>query len=87
MAEQQVETLLKLNSAFEQMSLTILWDVLDPGFIHVTRPESIGMPERNKGQTIEHYGEMFSNWVAIEKVSYVSNRQLALFHPPVKSLM
>ena len=69
MAE-QVEVLLKYTGAYEKMSLTTLSDVLHPDVVHVTRPQSVNLPPRNKAQDLDHYEKMFNNWVAVENVSY-----------------
>ena len=83
MAEQQIELLRKLNGAFEQMSLPALSNVMHPDYVHVTRPQSVNVPKRNKAQSLEHYEKMFSNWVAVENVSYFLNLWLAFSRPPL----
>jgi len=56
-----------MNRAFEQLSIPALSDILHPDYIHVTRPRSINVP---KAQTLEFFGQMFSNWASAGPVVY-----------------
>ena len=73
MAE-QVEILHELNKSIERMSPTALSNVLHPDVVHVTLPQSVNVPKRNKAQTLEYYGKMFDNWTSVGTVSHLSNR-------------
>jgi len=66
MVEQQVELARELDSAFEQLSLPALSNVLHPEFVHTTRPQSVNLPKQDKAQCLEYYGKMFNNWAAVE---------------------
>ena len=73
MAE-QVEILHELNKAIDQMSLTALSNVMHPDVVHVTLPQSVNIPKRNKAQNLEYYGKMFDNWTSVGTVSHLSSR-------------
>lgn len=85
MADQQLELIRELNRAYEQMSVLALSDLLYPDYIHVTRPNSLNIPDRNKTQYLEYFENMFSNWTSVGPVSCFLNRQPNLFHPTLNS--
>jgi len=65
MVEQQVELSRELDRAMEQMNLPALSNILHPDYVHITRPQSVNIPKRNKDQTLEYWGGLFSNWATI----------------------
>jgi len=65
MAE-QVEIFREFDTAFEQMSLPALSNILHPDFADwVTLPQSVNVPKRDRAQTLEYYGKIFENWSSV----------------------
>ena len=73
-SEQQLELIRDHIKSYEQMSISAISDDLHPDYVHVTRPESVNVPNRNKAQTIEYYGKMFDNWAKVATASYSFSR-------------
>ena len=68
MAE-QVELIRDVTRAYEQKSLPALSNLLHPDYVHITRPQSVNVPKRNKAQYLEYVRKMFDNWAEIGTVS------------------
>jgi len=65
----QVEVFRELDSAFEQLSVPALSNVLHPDFAYwVTLPQSVNVPKRDRAQTLEYYGKMYENWTSVGTV-------------------
>jgi len=61
----QTEIVHGLDRAFKQLDIPAVLSFLHPDFVHVTLPQSVNVPKRNKAQTAEYYRKMFDSWAAV----------------------
>ena len=73
-SERQLELIRDHTKSYQQMRVSAISDDLHPDYIHVTRPESVNVPNQNKAQTLEYYGKMFDNWAKVATASYSFSR-------------
>ena len=83
MAEQQAEFIRNLTKAYVQRSIPTLSNLLHPDYDHVTRPQSVNIPNQNKAQYLEYVGKMFDNWTDVETVSCFFGSLVDFLSPPL----
>ena len=69
----QIKLIEEWGKGFGLKDLNILAKSLHKEFRHITYPQSLGVPEKNKDQWLEQLSEVFSVWTTTE-VSYLSCR-------------
>ena len=69
----QLKLIYEWGQGFEKKDAKILAKYLHKDFRHVTYPQSLNLPEKNREEWLEHISKVFSLWAETE-VSYLSCR-------------